>query len=69
MIKIDYEKCCWKGGKCVSCDCGGDSCGGCVEACPVQAIYRRDLVQVNPGRCIDCGACVSACKQGAITMV
>ncbi|MFA6306236.1 MAG: 4Fe-4S binding protein [Patescibacteria group bacterium] len=68
MIKIDYEKCCFKDGKCSSCSCGG-ACTGCVEACPVQAISRKKIVEVDQAICINCGACVAACKHGAITLV
>jgi len=68
MIKIDYEKCCWKDGKCTSCSCGGQCCKGCVEACPVEALKREDLVVINQEECISCGACVEACEKKAITL-
>ncbi|MFH1972325.1 MAG: 4Fe-4S binding protein [archaeon] len=67
MIKIDYDKCCWKDGKCTSCSCGG-ACKGCVEACPVEALKREGLVVVNQEECISCGACVEACEKKAITL-
>ena len=66
-IKIDYDKCCWKDSKCISCSCGG-ACEGCVEACPVGALKREDIVKINQDECISCGACVSACKYDAISM-
>ena len=68
MIKIDYEKCCFKDGKCSSCSCGG-ACIGCVEACAVGAITRVKSVEVDQAKCINCGACVDACKYGAISLV
>lgn len=67
-IKIDYDKCCWKNGKCTSCGCGG-ACEGCVEACPVGAITRKSLVRVDETKCIGCGVCVSACEHEAISLV
>lgn len=76
-VKIDYDKCCWKDGKCVSESCGcesnaacGDSkgCDGCVEACPVQALTRGEIVEINNDECISCSACVAACEKGAISL-
>lgn len=70
MIKIDYDKCCWKDGKCVSCGCGdGTKCEGCVEACPAGALERKDIVVFYSDKCLDCGACVEACKYSAIKLV
>ena len=65
-IKIDYAKCCWQDGKCATCDCGG-ACIGCVEACPVNAIVRKKVVEIDEDRCINCGACISACKHNALS--
>lgn len=66
-IKIDYKKCCWKDGKCTSCSCGG-ACVGCVEACPVDALSRRDKLILDKEKCIECGACVSSCKHHALSL-
>lgn len=65
MITIDYEKCCWKDGKCVSCSCKG-TCEGCVEACPTDALQRQDIVIFDPNKCINCNLCIEACKYDAI---
>jgi len=67
-VKIDYEKCCWKDGKCTSCTCGG-KCEGCVEACPVEALKREDIVKIDQNKCIGCGACVEVCPKDAISLV
>ncbi|MCX5715939.1 MAG: 4Fe-4S binding protein [Candidatus Omnitrophica bacterium] len=70
MVTIDYEKCCWKDGKCTSaCGCeDGTKCEGCVEACPAEALERKDIVVFYPDKCVDCGSCVEACKHDAISI-
>jgi NADP-reducing hydrogenase subunit HndC len=67
-IRIDYEKCCWKDGKCTSCECGG-TCVSCVDVCPVSALERKMIVEFDSKTCIDCGACVDACKYNAISLI
>ena len=65
MITIDYDKCCWKDGKCTS-GCCGTKCDGCVEACPTGALQRQKLVIFDADKCVDCGVCIEACKYKAI---
>jgi NAD-dependent dihydropyrimidine dehydrogenase PreA subunit len=67
VIRIDYGKCCWKDGKCVSACCG-EKCDGCVEACPTGALERKDIVVFYKDKCIDCGVCIDACKYNAIKL-
>ncbi|MFH0869984.1 MAG: 4Fe-4S binding protein [archaeon] len=64
---IDYEKCCWKDGKCSGCGCG-KACVGCVEACPFGALQRKDKLILDKDLCSECGACVTACKHGALSL-
>lgn len=66
-LVIDYEKCCFKDGKCSSCSCGG-ACTGCVEACPVGALSRDQILELDASKCISCGACIGACKYGALSL-
>lgn len=68
MVVIDYDKCCWKDGKCTSDCCGDSKCEGCVEVCPVGALERQKQVLLDQDKCVECGACVAACKHEAISM-
>lgn len=69
MISINYDKCCWKGGRCTSSCCGesGKTCEGCVEACPTGALKREDIIVFDPDKCTSCGVCIAACEHSAIT--
>ncbi|MBU1975556.1 MAG: 4Fe-4S binding protein [Nanoarchaeota archaeon] len=67
VIKIDYDKCCWKAGKCTQCSCKG-VCKGCVEACPEGALKRDVKILIDAEKCTGCGLCVEACSHGAISL-
>ena len=67
-IVIDKKKCCWKDGKCSDCGCGEKKCEGCVEVCPVQALERKEAVEIDYSKCILCGACINACPHKAISI-
>jgi ferredoxin len=53
---IDAEKC--------------DSCGDCVDDCPVEAITLEEgsKAVIDDEECTDCGVCVDTCPNDAITM-
>jgi len=50
---------------CVHC-----SNASCVQACPDQAIYRRDdgIVIIDPAKCKGCGNCQKSCAYDAIVL-
>lgn len=41
-------------------------CGGCVGACPQNAIYLNDYVLEFNEDCNNCGRCVKLCPVGAL---
>jgi len=44
--------------------CSG--CGGCVNLCPVTAIYfSEDRAVIDEEICTECGTCISICGRGA----
>jgi heterodisulfide reductase subunit A len=46
-----------------------NTCGECIEACPVAAIEKSpNGVIVNPISCVGCGICVPTCPLGAIDL-
>ncbi|MBQ7466643.1 MAG: 4Fe-4S binding protein [Clostridia bacterium] len=41
-------------------------CGGCVAACPMEAISFKDgKVVIDPAKCISCGTCAAVCPVSA----
>jgi Fe-S-cluster-containing hydrogenase component 2 len=41
---------------------------GCVEACPVEALKREDVLVCDSEKCNDCGACIASCEHGALSL-
>lgn len=69
MLKIDYNKCCFKDGKCTSdCGCDQSECPKCVNICPVDALKKGDKVTIDTEACIECGACTAVCPKGALIL-
>ena len=51
-MKIEREKC--------------SGCGGCINLCPVTAIYfKEDRAVIDEGICTECGSCIPICGRGA----
>jgi Ni,Fe-hydrogenase III small subunit/NAD-dependent dihydropyrimidine dehydrogenase PreA subunit len=51
------------------CDFSGcaESCGGCKNVCPTQALRRENgKVRLDLGSCLFCGACEKSCPSGAV---
>jgi len=56
MMQVDLEKC--------------TGCGGCLEACPSEAISMVDeRAAIDNDTCLSCGVCADACPEGAISEV
>lgn len=46
------------------------SCGNCVNACPIGAVYiHKGITAVVTDKCIGCGKCEKACPAGIIEIV
>lgn len=51
----------------VTAECADMKDRGCIEECPVDAIYEGPIgTYINPIECIDCGACASVCPVKAV---
>jgi ferredoxin len=45
-----------------------DSCGTCVDECPMGAIELNEKAEVDEDICTECGTCVDVCPNDAITL-
>ena len=45
--------------------------GSCMSVCPAGAIYRdeKNMIKVNPDKCIGCKKCTTVCPTGVIKMI
>ena len=43
------------------------ACGGCKDACPMEAISEGDTYSIDASKCVDCGACAAQCPNEAIS--
>jgi NAD-dependent dihydropyrimidine dehydrogenase PreA subunit len=53
MVKIDASKC--------------NSCGTCIEICPVEGVKIIDGKAVANEQCVECGTCINCCPTQAIS--
>lgn len=42
-----------------------NKCGMCLKKCPVQAIHKDNLNNIDKNKCISCMRCISICPQNA----
>ncbi|MBI3565032.1 MAG: 4Fe-4S dicluster domain-containing protein [Elusimicrobia bacterium] len=52
----------------------GAGCAACLDACPTEALAKREggagtpgLLELDLGRCLFCNECAAACPEGAVT--
>ncbi|MDD5112238.1 MAG: 4Fe-4S binding protein [Candidatus Altiarchaeota archaeon] len=55
MMQVNRDTCCY--------------CGGCVGACPVDAMELQETVLTISGKCTECQICAKFCPVGAIKRV
>ena len=61
-VKIDYDKCCWKDGKCVSESCGCESNAACGDSKGCDGCVIRPLLSFKDSRTL-----VGFFREGTIT--
>ncbi len=44
-----------------------EGCTVCAEACPTDAIVRKEKMTIDLGRCLFCTECTTACPESAVT--
>jgi Fe-S-cluster-containing hydrogenase component 2 len=64
-VNIDTSKCCLSSEDC-ECGCCNEDTRCCIDACPVEAIHKKDAITIDTDKCIDCGICVTVCPKDAI---
>jgi len=42
--------------------------GGCMGACPTEALYKNGRLRIKDEECMDCGACLDMCKLEALVL-
>ncbi len=45
-----------------------NSCGSCIEICPVEAISMDEQAKVNSEACLGCGLCATVCPEDSIEL-
>lgn len=55
----------------ISCKEGCLHLGSCIKVCPASAIYRneKNMILVDPKKCIGCKKCVNVCPNNVIKMI
>lgn len=44
-----------------------DGCGVCIDACPTGAVFKKEKMHIDLGKCLFCTDCVNACSKNGIS--